>query len=387
MPEKILIRYGEIALKGKNRRYFEDSLSRNLKRAVKDTGARIVRIQGRFLALVPEEEVNQALHHLSRVFGVVSLSVVKPAPLDLAAIKTAAGNLVESLPEQLGSFKVETRRSNKGFPLTSPEINREVGAYLLNRFAGMRVDVHQPSFQLYIEIGPEEALLYHDSISGPGGLPVGVSGRSLLLLSGGIDSPVAGWLAMKRGLSIEAIHFHSFPFTSMRSREKAVDLCRVLARYGETVPLNLVSVTEAQKEIRAKCPEELGIILLRRMMIRTAEAVSRMKGLQALVTGENLGQVASQTLESLAEISAVTGMLILRPLLCMDKQEIVSKSQALDTYEISIRPYEDCCTLFVPRHPVTRPTAERLEQAEAALNIDKLLEHAMGSLETEFIKS
>ena len=216
---------------------------------------------------------------------------------------------------------------------------------------------------------------------------MGVSGKGLLLLSGGIDSPVAGWLAMKRGLTIEALHFHSFPFTSLRSREKATDLCRVLARYGHTVVFNLLSLTEVQKEIRALCPEELGIILLRRIMVRAAEAVCRRRGLQVLITGESLGQVASQTLESLGVISAATRMLILRPLIGMDKVEIVNRARAIDTYETSILPYEDCCTLFVPRHPVTRPALERVEKAEEALEIERLLEGILATLETETITS
>jgi thiamine biosynthesis protein ThiI len=344
MQRKILIRYSEIALKGKNRHFFEQALSRNLKQAVKNTGTQIVRLHGRFLAVAPEGKTAAVMEKLQKVFGAVSLSEVFPASRDMAGIKETAAAVVASLPRNLNTFKVETKRADKSFPLTSPEVNNAIGAFLLGQFPHLKVDVHQPLFTLFIEIGPEEILLYHDSIAGPGGLPVGASGKGLLLLSGGIDSPVAGWLAMKRGLSIEALHFHSFPFTSLRSREKAADLCRMLARYGHAVPFNLLSLTEVQKEIRARCPEELAIILLRRMMMRAAEALSRKRGLQALITGESLGQVASQTLESLNVISAATRMLILRPLIGMDKVEIVNRARAIDTYEISIRPYEDCCT-------------------------------------------
>jgi len=387
MQRKILIRYSEIALKGKNRHFFEQALSRNLKQAVKNTGTQIVRLHGRFLAVAPEGKTAAVMEKLQKVFGVVSLSEVFPASRDLAGIKETAAAVVASLPRDLNTFKVETKRADKSFPLTSPEVNNAIGAFLLGQFPHLKVDVHQPLFTLFIEIGPEEILLYHDSIAGPGGLPVGVSGKGLLLLSGGIDSPVAGWLAMKRGLSIEALHFHSFPFTSLRSREKAADLCRMLARYGHAVPFNLLSLTEVQKEIRARCPEELAIILLRRMMVRAAEALSRKRGLQALITGESLGQVASQTLESLNVISAATRMLILRPLIGMDKVEIVNRARAIDTYEISIRPYEDCCTFFVPRHPATRPTLERVEKAEEALEIERLLENILDTLETVIITS
>ena len=236
------------------------------------------------------------MEKLQKVFGAVSLSEVFPASRDMAGIKETAAAVVASLPRNLNTFKVETKRADKSFPLTSPEVNNAIGAFLLGQFPHLKVDVHQPLFTLFIEIGPEEILLYHDSIAGPGGLPVGASGKGLLLLSGGIDSPVAGWLAMKRGLSIEALHFHSFPFTSLRSREKAADLCRMLARYGHAVPFNLLSLTEVQR--KSGSLRKMAIILLRRMMMQAAEALSRKRGLQALITGESLGQVASQTLEA-----------------------------------------------------------------------------------------
>lgn len=385
MAAKVLIRYGEIALKGKNRRFFEDSLLHNLKEAVKKLPVRLCRLHGRFLALAPEEDLDELLDRLGKVFGLVSFSIVKSTVLEMEAIKEAAANLVHTLPESLDTFKVEARRPNKNFPLTSPEINRTVGASLLQKFPHLRVDVHQPSFQLSIEISQEEAFLYHENIPGPGGLPVGVTGKSLLLLSGGIDSPVAGWMSMKRGLALEALHFHSFPFTSRRSVEKAIDLCRKLAGYGPAIRLHMVSLTTIQKEIRARCPEELGIILLRRMMIRIAEAICRRQEIKAMVTGESLGQVASQTLESMEVISEVTRMLILRPLLGMDKHEIVDRARAIDTYEISIRPYEDCCTLFVAKHPATRPALVRVTRAESALDIEALLDKALESMETELV--
>lgn len=386
MSAKILIRYGEIALKGKNRRYFETALMQNLKRAVRDLPVAVHRIQGRFMATAPEDVQSAAMGRLGKVFGIVSLSLVTPAALEMEAIKTAAVELTRTLPEHMNTFKIETRRPNKRFPLTSPEINRELGAHLLQQLPHLTVDVHRPAFQLFIEISTGDAYLYHDSIRGPGGLPLGVTGKSMLLLSGGIDSPVAGWMAMKRGLTVEALHFHSYPFTSTRSQEKAVDLCRAIARYGDPVILHMISLAAIQKEIRTKCPEELGIILLRRMMVRIAEIVSVSRGLKALVTGESLGQVASQTLESMDVISAVTRMLILRPLLTMDKHEIITRAIEIDTYPISIRPFEDCCTLFVPSHPVTRPTAPRVEKAEAALEIEKLCQEALESLETQVIE-
>jgi thiamine biosynthesis protein ThiI len=386
MPATFLIRYGEIALKGKNRSFFERTLFNNLKSALKGLDTRVFRMHGRFLVTGPAAEEEEITGRLSRVFGVVSVSIVTTAPLDLEAIKEKALELVESRPLPGDSFKVEARRSNKSFPLTSPELNRIIGAAILETHPRLKVDLHDPSFRVFIEVGSKEAYLYHDRVAGPGGLPVGVTGRALLLLSGGIDSPVAGWMAMKRGLSLEALHFHSFPFTGQRSREKVIDLCRNLSLSGGKIRLHLVSVTDIQKEIHTRCPSELGIILLRRMMMRIAEELSRRRGLQALVTGESLGQVASQTLESMMVIDSVTSMLILRPLLGMDKHDIITLAEKTGTYEISIRPYEDCCTLFLPRHPATRPRMEKVVGAEAALDITGLTAAALDSVEAVLIE-
>ncbi len=382
MAGKILIRYGEIALKGKNRNMFETALHRNLSRAVQGTGAKIIRIHGRFLAEGPTDEQNKIIARLKRVFGVVSISPVATADLDMDEIQKTALQVAGDIPAAGRSFKVEARRSNKLFPLTSPEINRQVGAYLLSSCPHLTVDVHRPDFHLYIEIGYKEAFLYTGGCAGPGGLPVGVSGKALLLLSGGIDSPVAGWMAMKRGLSIEGLHFHSFPFTGRRSEEKVEDLCRVLSAYEGNMPLHLVNVAGIQQQIKQNCPEPMGIILLRRMMVRIAEAVAESRNLQALVTGENLGQVASQTLESLQVIGKATGMMILRPLLAMDKREIITLAEDISTYQLSIQPFEDCCTLFLPRRPLTRPRLETIERAEASLEIDRLIRDAVEGMVT-----
>ncbi len=387
MSKKILIRYGEIALKGRNRKYFEAALYRNLIRATRGTGAKITKIHGRFLAEDLAGKEQEIISRLNKVPGVVSVSPVATTGLEMEQIRSTALRLVKDLPAPLSSFKVETRRSNKLFPLTSPEINQQIGAFLLTSCPRLTVDVHHPDFQLYIEISYREAFLYTDSIRGPGGLPVGVTGKALLLLSGGIDSPVAGWMAMKRGLSLEGLHFHSFPFTGKRSQEKVKDLCRVISAYGGNMDLHLVNVADIQKQIKKYCPEPMGIILLRRMMLRIAEAVAENHRLQAIVTGENLGQVASQTLESLQVITNVTDILILRPLLALDKREIVSLAEKIDTYNISIQPFEDCCTLFIPRRPLTRPRLETIEAAEEALDIPHLVQNAMGSLETMAISA
>lgn len=386
IPVKFLIRYGEIALKGKNRRYFEKALFNNLKSTFKGLGTGVEMMHGRFLVTGPDSQEEEIARRLRRVFGVVSASSVTTSPLDPVEIEKRALELLEGSLSCVDSFKVEARRSNKNFSLTSPEINRSVGAAILDAHPRLKVDLHNPSFRIFIEIGAKEAYLYHDQITGPGGLPVGVTGRALLLLSGGIDSPVAGWMAMKRGLALEAIHFHSHPFTGQRSREKVIDLCQTLSLSGGKIPLHMVSVTGIQKEIHMHCPSELGIILLRRMMLRIAEKLSCSRSLQALVTGESLGQVASQTLESMIVIDSATSMLILRPLLGMDKHDIVNVAEKTGTYEISIRPYEDCCTLFLPRHPATRPKMDLVIKAEKNLDVNALTEKAVVSTETMFIE-
>ena len=387
MPVKILIRYGEIALKGKNRGQFEKQLHRNLKAAVRNYSGEVIKLYGRFMVTGPGENLEILLERLCKVFGVVSISSVRETELDMDQIKDLAAGIVGSLPSGHNTFKIETRRSNKNFPYSSPEINQLLGSHLQELFPDLIVNLKQPSFKLSVEIGFDQAFLYLDRLAGPGGLPVGTTGRSLLMLSGGIDSPVAGWLSMKRGLSVEALHFHSFPFTSKHSQEKVRELCRKLAAYGGKIPLHMISVTAIQKELRAKCPEELGIILLRRMMFRLADLISKQRGLQALITGDSLGQVASQTLESITVITAATEMLVLRPLVGLDKREIIDMAIDIDTYDTSILPYEDCCTVFLPKHPVTKPKLEVIERFEAGLQIEEMLEGASKTLETAIIKS
>jgi tRNA uracil 4-sulfurtransferase len=382
----ILVRYGEIALKGKNRGQFEQQLHRNLKGALQDLDATVTRHHGRFSVHCPDSSLEESLIRLGRIFGLVSFSPVCETTLEIEAIKEAAAGMVQKLPAGDQTFKIKARRSNKDFPYNSPELNQILGAHLLQSYPELKVKIDDPSFTLEVEIGYQKTFLYLERIPGPGGLPVGSSGRALLLLSGGIDSPAAGWLAMKRGLSLEAVHFHSFPYTSRRSQEKAVDLCRKLALYGYKIPLHQVSVTKIQEALRKNCPEELGVILLRRMMMRLAEKLCRVRVLKALVTGENLGQVASQTLESIDTISKATQMLILRPLIGFDKLEISELAIKIDTYETSILPYEDCCTLFVPASPVTRPKLGVVEKYEQNIDLDDLVEEALKTLETEIIR-
>lgn len=385
MKAKILIRYGEIALKGKNRGEFEQQLQSNLKKAVSDLGGRVARLHGRLLVTGPEQNFDKIIDRTSKTFGVVSVSKVRETELDLEKIKLLAAEIASEIPPDKLAFRVDTRRSNKDFPYDSQEINHSLGAYLQSIRPELVVNLKNPDFTIYIEVGFDKAYIYQDRVAGPGGLPLGVTGRCLLLLSGGIDSPVAGWLAMKRGMALEALHFHSFPFTSRRAQEKAVDLCRKLAVYGNEIRLHMISVTSIQKEINENCPKDYSIILLRRMMYRLAEKLSRQHNLQALVTGESLGQVASQTLESIEVVSKATSMMVLRPLVGMDKTEIINKGIEIDTYETSILPYEDCCTVFLPKNPVTRPRLENVLQHEANLDIDALVDEALATLETKTV--
>jgi thiamine biosynthesis protein ThiI len=391
MVDHIIARYGEIVLKGKNRGGFERVLVHNMRRAlaawpqveITRAGAKLwVRLNG-----APADPV---MARLRRVFGLVSVSPVYVSDLNLPAIRDTVLKLLASYQEehgQAGTFKLEVKRANKRFPLTSPEIAKRLGAEVLPRAQAWRVDVHQPDLTAYVEIHDQEALVYGRKLSAVGGLPVGMSGRVGLLLSGGIDSPVAGWLAMKRGVRLEAIHFHSFPFTSERALQKVETLAQILADWGGEVKLHVVHFTDVQTAIRRHCPEELGITVMRRMMLRIAEQIAQRRKLLALCTGESLGQVASQTLESLRTINAVTNLPVLRPLIAEDKVDIIRRAREIGTYETSILPYEDCCTIFVPKNPRTRPKLEEAERAERNLDVDALVAAAVERTEMKVFRA
>jgi len=383
-----LIRYGEIALKGKNRKFFVDTLTRNIKESLQGLEARIISEHSRIFVEVNKEEHDEEVkHRLQRVFGIVSLSPVSTADLSVEDIQERALELLQSSHTPPFTFKVETRRANKSFSYTSPEMNKMLGAYLLknmlNNMEDISVDVHNPDVELFVEIRGQEAYLFLESYPGPGGLPLGVSGKGLLLLSGGIDSPVAGWLCMKRGLQIEAVHFHSYPFTSERSKEKVKELAQKLAEYSSSsINLHVIPFTEIQKEIQLHCPKELSITVMRRMMFRLGRDLAQILRAQVLITGESLGQVASQTIENMHAASIGVDLPVFRPLLGMDKQEIINKSQTINTYDTSIKPYEDCCTVFLPEHPVTRPKLSRVNEIEQNLDVDALIEKCLHNYET-----
>ncbi|MGI9953316.1 tRNA uracil 4-sulfurtransferase ThiI [Moorellaceae bacterium AZ2] len=378
MYSTLLVRYGEISLKGKNRSEFEQRLLANIDTALAGLPPRKIRKTFGRIFIELKEDWEEVRERLQRVFGVVSFSPVVEAPLDIAAIRERALYVLQNTPGH--TFKVETKRSNKGFPYKSPEINHLVGGYLLAR-TGQKVDVHTPDRVVHLEIRDDGAYIYSQIIPGPGGLPVGITGRGVLLLSGGLDSPVAGWLGLKRGLELTGLHFHSFPFTSERSKEKVIELGRVLARYAGGFRLVVAHFTAIQKAIRQSCPEELYVTVMRRMMFRIAEKVAHREGALALLTGESLGQVASQTLESIAVINSVVELPVLRPVISWDKTEIVELARKIGTYEISIQPYEDCCTLFVPRHPATKPRLEKVEKAEENLDVEGLVQKCLENLE------
>lgn len=385
----LLIRYGEIGIKGRNRKQFISSLVQNLRHAVRRTGVKadIYHTYGRiYLEWNGEEE--QAVYDAVRsTFGVVSFSPAVRVENEVDVIcNTAAEALTRAARSgPVRTFKVEARRSHKAFPLTSIELNRTVGSFVARQHPDIRVDVHNPDVIVAVEVRSEGTLVYSEVMPGLGGLPVGTSSKAMLLLSGGIDSPVAAWFALKRGIRLEAVHFHSYPFTSDRSLQKVKDLTRVLTRYAGPLALHVVHFTDVQTAIQRHVPDSYGITIMRRFMFRIAERLAELHDGQALVTGESVGQVASQTLESMRAINEVTTMPVLRPLIGMDKMEIIEHAQAIGTYELSILPYEDCCTLFVPRHPQTRPRIADVLKIEANLPVDELVQGAVERTELEII--
>ena len=374
--EVVLVRWGEIFLKGDNRGFFERALVDRVQRAVAALpGAKVERTHGRLLVWPGDAGAGRAVRALERVFGVVSVSRARVVARDVAAISAVAVELAraEALKHARPTFKVESRRSDKRFPTGSMEVSRTVGAAVVAALA-LPVDVHTPAFTIGVEIGYEQAFVFAEIAPGPGGLPVGVTGRVELLLSGGIDSPVAGWLMMKRGCVLGATYFHSFPYTGEKTQDKVARLASLLAAWQlEPLRLAVVPFTDAQKQLRDAAGDgRLAVVLYRRMMLRTAERIAKKAGAKALATGEALAQVASQTLENLGVIGAAATLPVLRPCLGHDKLETVALAQRIGTYETSIEPYDDCCSLFVPEHPETRARLEAVQAAESRLSIDAM---------------
>ncbi len=382
MKEKVIIvRYCEIHLKGKNRGYFEQVFMNNLEKALAGIRHEIRRPSGRYVVEnFAAERADEICERIRKVFGVHTLSVGVKVEADLDAI---FAQILEISPDE-GTFKIETNRADKHFPLDSMEINRELGGRLLGKKPQLKVDVKTPQTVLHVDIRENgTALVFEGIVKGAGGMPVGTAGKGMLLLSGGIDSPVAGYMIAKRGMRLEGLHFHSYPYTNMQAREKVEELARILSGYTGGMTLHIVSVTHIQEEIHKKCPEEMMITLLRRFMMRIAERLSKETGAQCIVTGESLGQVASQTIEGMTSSNdVVKDMPVLRPLIGFDKTEIIEKARMIGTYETSVLPYEDCCTVFLPKHPLIKPDLHKVRKAEAVLDVEGLIEEAFASAET-----
>jgi tRNA uracil 4-sulfurtransferase len=373
MSQIVICRFGELFLKLGNRPRFEQQLQANVRTALAGLpGVAVTAPHGRVVVRAADDTLAEACARLERVFGLVSISPAREVPLDIEAIAAeavrAASAALEREPARRRSFRIEARRSDKRFPLTSQEIGVRVGADV-QRATGVPVDLEDPALVVGIEVGREAAYLFVETRAAPGGLPVGTAGNALLLLSGGIDSPVAGWLAAKRGLSLEGLYFHSPPFVGEKSRDKVLSLARTLGRWQALRALHVVTFTETQKRLREAGPAELAVVLYRRMMMRAADLIADRTRAQALVTGENLGQVASQTLINLGVIEAAARRIVLRPLVTYDKHETIALARRIETYDTSILPYEDCCSLFVPPHPATGARLADVERAEGHLDV------------------
>ncbi|WP_334195717.1 tRNA uracil 4-sulfurtransferase ThiI [Muricomes intestini] len=382
-----LIKYGEIGIKGKNRYLFEDALVRQIRFSLKDVDgdSYVHKAQGRvYVECTGEYDYEETVEALKRVFGIVGICpVVRVEDRGFEQLSKDVVSYMEGMyPEGNLTFKVEARRSKKQYPMTSMEINSELGGVILDAFPGMKVDVHNPKIRLNVEVR-EEIYLYSETISGPGGMPVGTNGRAMLLLSGGIDSPVAGYMIAKRGVQLHATYFHAPPYTSERAKEKVVDLAKLVSRYAGPIQLHVVNFTDIQLYIYEKCPHEELTIIMRRYMMKIAEYFAKENHCLGLITGESIGQVASQTMQSLAATNSVCTLPVYRPLIGFDKREIVEIAEKIDTFETSIQPFEDCCTIFVAKHPVTKPNLERIEKSERNLEekIDELVKTAIESAE------
>lgn len=384
MEELFIIHYAEVGLKGKNRVFFEKRLARNIKLALQGTGyAEIQRLHDRILVQLGQQtQIAEIKKRLRRVMGIAHFELACRTENHMAAIKAAALQQIQGTPFE--TLKVETKRSDKTFPGTSPEINAEVGGYLIQE-SGARADMRQPDLRCWIEITQNAAYIYTEKLQGIGGLPVGVSGKVLVMLSGGIDSPVAAWRMIKRGAKAVFVHFYSYPYTDKASLEKVMELTHILAESNYRSTVYLVPFAELQQVIVTRTPAPFRVLLYRRMMTRISQRIAAFVDAEALVTGESLAQVASQTLTNLRAIEAVAEMPILRPLIGDDKAEIVEKAQQIGTFEVSILPHQDCCSLFVPKHPATRASLADLEKAEENLDIAALVEEAMRTIEKRVV--
>ena len=386
--EILLIKNGELALKGLNRGTFENVLLKNLRRRLAPLGSfRLQKAQSTIYIQPenPDADLDEACDRVSRVFGISAFSRARVVEKEMAAIREGAADYLQPALAGVRTFKVEARRSDKTFPLTSPQICEEVGGYLLERYPHLSVDVHHPELVVWVEIRDFGAYIHGAQLPGAGGMPVGTGGRAALLISGGIDSPVAAYMMAKRGIELTAVHFASPPYTSERAEQKVISLLEQVGTYAGRMELNIVPFTHIQEEIRRCCPEELFTLIMRRFMMRLSTAVARSADCGALITGESVGQVASQTIPAIACTDAVAGLPVFRPLIGMDKEEIIAIARRIGTFDISIQPYEDCCTVFTPRHPRTRPKLAQVEAAETELDADALIDEALAGIRRRII--
>lgn len=388
MKKVILVKNGEIVLKGLNRSTFEDILIKNMRRRLASVGQFTFRKSQSTIVAEPVDDdidFDEAVNQVSRVFGIVGFSVAAVCEKDIEEIKRTTLEFLGDDLRHVRTFKVNGKRSDKKFPMTSPEIAAEVGAHILSNIHPLKVDVHEPELTVTVEVR-DQVLIHGNQRKGAGGLPIGSSGKAALLLSGGIDSPVAGYMMAKRGLMLDAVHFVSPPYTSKRAELKVHALAKLVARYAGRIKLYVVPFTEIQEAIKDHCPEDMFTLIMRRLMMRIAQQIAVGDGCKALITGESLGQVASQTIDALHCTNAVATVPVFRPLIGMDKDEIIDIARRIDTFETSLQPFEDCCTVFTPKHPKTRPTVEMLEEAEAQFDFAPLVARAVQESRYHYIE-
>ena len=393
MFKAFLIKYAEIAIKGKNRYIFEDALVDQIRHVLKEVDGefRVVKERGRIYVYAESEfdydETVEALKRVFGIFGICPTVVLKDQGYE-ALSKEVVSYVKNMYGDREMTFKMDVRRVKKSYPMTSMEMNAELGGDILDACSNMKVDVHEPDVLIHVELR-DKIYLYSEVIPGPGGMPVGTNGKAMLLLSGGIDSPVAGYMIAKRGVKIDAVYFHAPPYTSERAKQKVVDLAKLVAKYSGPIHLHVVNFTDIQLYIYEKCPHEELTIIMRRYMMKIAEAFAKQDGCLGLITGESIGQVASQTMHSLAATNEVCTMPVFRPVIGFDKQEIVDISLKINTYETSIQPYEDCCTIFVAKHPVTKPNIQMIKKSEKKLEekIDEMMDQAVNTAERIYIEA
>ena len=384
MKKLVLVRYGEIILKGYNRPVFEDALIKNIKRAIADDGEVKISKAQATIYIEPMEsdmQIDSIVEKLKKVFGIVSIVVAYRTEKSIDAVEEEIKLSFDDTLRNAKTFKVEAKRADKKFPLKSPEICKEVGGRILSKYHHLKVDVSNPEVTVHVEIREGFAYVHTGREKGTGGMPVGTNGKALLLLSGGIDSPVAGYMIGKRGVKLEAIHFFSYPYTSERAKDKVKKLASIIGGYMGGLKVHIVPFTDIQLEIRDKCPEEHLTLVMRRFMMQISQRIAEKRGCQALITGESIGQVASQTMSALAVTDDAVTMPVFRPLIGMDKEEIVEISRVIDTFETSILPYEDCCTVFTPKHPTTKPKVEKIIMSQNLLDCERLINEAVDGTE------